>query len=249
MSGIPQEPMAEQDPRTRLEREAWFRAQLTWENLELRKAVSLLRAADATSRDTVRARDTEIHRLHQEALALRAQLRRAHDDLGWYAGRFGAASEALDRTRGKLNALTRSWTWALAQLLWSVEKRLRGVRPPAALDKAQSPPAPLPYFMHTSPYQVARGDTVELRGWVWPEGGRLAQVRARVGGSAYPASPLVEDADATAQLGLPPGSRAGFHLVFPRPATRTWLSLEAQREGGDWNSFLTTWIWPEEYKP
>ncbi len=240
--------MAEQEARARLEREAWFRAQLTWENLELRKAVSLLREADAKSRDTVRQRDTEIHRLHQEARAFQDQLQRTHDDLGWYAGRLGVATEALDRTRERLESLTRSWTWALVHLFWGVEKRLRGLRPPTAAEKRHSPPAPLPYFMHTCPYQVVRRDRVELRGWVWPESGQPAEVRACVGGREYPAAPLVEDAAATAQLGLPPGSRAGFHLVFPRPATRAWLSLEARLEGGAWASFLTTWIWPEETK-
>jgi hypothetical protein len=114
----------------------------------------------------------------------------------------------------------------------------------------QKPPvegAVFTYYLHTSPFRIYRDAAFTLRGWAWPQDGRaVTQVRANVGGRLFAGRAGLEEPEVLARHGAQERNpRPGFAVTFDTPPGRHLLSLEAQLDGAEWRSIMTTSIWCE----
>ena len=210
-------------------REAEFRAQMVREFLDRGE------------------RNTYLHALRQEKAALQARVQQASADTEVLVRRLEAAEDRSAVLEGELARVRGSVSW---RMLAPVRAAFEAVFAAAPAGRA-APPAvgggAFTYFLHTSPFRVYREESFTLRGWAWPEDGRaVTGVRVRLDDQLAAAKHGLEEPEVLARHPhLPAGCRPGFEVTFPTPPGRHLLSLEAQLDGGAWQSILRTSIWCE----
>jgi hypothetical protein len=196
-------------------------------------------------------RNTYLHTLHAERAALVKRGQEASADLEVLIRKLEAESARASAAEAELKRVhgTRAWGWGAP--LRAIEGWLRpGASPAPGPVPAENPPAdgaPFTYYLHTSPFRIYRDDSFTLRGWAWPQDGRaVTQIRVNLGGRLSLGRTGIEEPEVIARYGAQPKNpRPGFEVTFATPAGRHLLSLEAQLDGSEWRSIMSTSIWCE----
>lgn len=207
-------------------REAEFRAKMVLEFLDRGERNSLL------------------HVLREERAALLERQQAAFADLEYLTRKLEAESARSDALEAELRATKDSLGWRLGTLLGGKPRR------PAAEPPGKSSPVQggvFTYYLHTSPFRIYRAPTFTLRGWAWPQDGRaVTAIRVDLDGRLYVGRTGIEEAEVIGRHGPQAANpRPGFEVAFDTPPGRHRLSLEAQLDGTEWKSILTTSIWSE----
>jgi hypothetical protein len=237
MSPAPQEPGREAELQAELDavklREASFRAKMVHEFLDRGE------------------RNTYLHTLHAERAALVKRGQEASADLEVLTRKLEAESARAAAAQAELVRVHGTWAWGWGAPLRVIESWLRPESAHAAgTVPAENPPADgaaFTYYLHTSPFRIYRDDSFTLRGWAWPQDGRaVTQVRVNLGGRLSLGRTGIEEPEVIARYGAQPKNpRPGFEVSFATPAGRHLLCLEAQLDGSEWRSIMSTSIWCE----
>jgi len=200
-------------------------------------------------------RNIYLHVLREEKAALLKREQEAFADLELLTRKLEAEAERAAALEAELLRVKSSRAWRLGAPLRALE-RILAARPPspAPAVPAANPPAEggvFTYYLHTSPFRVYRDPTFALRGWAWPQDGRaVTAVRINLDGRLFVGRHGIEEPEVIARYGPQPANpRPGFEVLFETPPGRHLLSLEAQIDGSEWRSIVTTPIWCESKRP
>jgi len=194
-------------------------------------------------------RNTYLRTLHEERAALAGRAEEAPGDMKLLVGKLDAERERAAALQTQIAGITGSWAWRIGAPIRALGGLFARAPAPATIarlmEQAPAEGGIFTYYLHTSPFRIFRGAAFTLRGWVLPQdGSAVTGVRVNLGGRLFVGRVGLDEPEVIARHGPQAKNPSpGFEVAFETPPGRHMLSLEANLEGTEWRSIVTTPIW------